>query len=432
MKIKSRWVIYFVFLFIFLITTPLILLYTAGFRYNIQKGRVQKTGIIIVSTAPRKAQIFLNDKFYELKSTPAEIKNILPGDYEIKIQKEGYHSWSKKLPVYENTTTFAEKIILWLNTKPTIINSSEAKLWTLSSDKQKVIFVNNENYIYSLTLDDGSFKHLGNLNGEAHKIIVSEGKKFIVEYTNNGKKYFAIYSSSENENSKPLTLSDYSLIKWPTNTDSYLLGLSEKSIWKIDPISGAKQAISNDTVDDFFISGSDFYYLKDKQVFKKQESQTNTKSIGQVENNNYNFLKEQGNNIILSNGSAIAIIDKNGNKKTVEINAKKIDWINSELFLYYSDFEISLYNINKAESKIITRLSQPIKKALWHPLGRHIIFAYGNKIDIIEIDDRELRNVTTLGSDIEADFLETTRNGKDIYFSGTWEGQKAIYKMNLR
>ena len=123
MTLIYRRITYSIFIIIFLIAAPTVILYTQGYRFNFEKGRIQKTGILVISSVPRRADIFLNGKKIENKTTPARLENILPADYEIKLAKNGYHDWNKRLTVLENSSTFAEKILLWKNSLPNnIIN----------------------------------------------------------------------------------------------------------------------------------------------------------------------------------------------------------------------------------------------------------------------------------------------------------------------
>ena len=61
-NIGRRRMVYASFIIIFSILTPIIILYTQGYRYNFKRGRVQKTGILIISSIPKKADVYLNNK----------------------------------------------------------------------------------------------------------------------------------------------------------------------------------------------------------------------------------------------------------------------------------------------------------------------------------------------------------------------------------
>ena len=69
MNLICRRIVYLIFVSAFFIVTPLILMYTQGYRYNFAKSRVQKTGILIISSLPKKAEIYLNGKLLKNQSS---------------------------------------------------------------------------------------------------------------------------------------------------------------------------------------------------------------------------------------------------------------------------------------------------------------------------------------------------------------------------
>jgi hypothetical protein len=117
MTYRTRVGILIGFIALFLVTAPLVVLYTAGYRWNEKKFRLEKVGIIFLRSRPSGADIYLDGKLRK-ESTPARVRDLLPDTYEIKVSKNGYTSWTKSLAVESARTTFAEGIILWKNVDP--------------------------------------------------------------------------------------------------------------------------------------------------------------------------------------------------------------------------------------------------------------------------------------------------------------------------
>lgn len=112
MTYRTRIGILIVFVALFLLTAPVVVLYTAGYRWNEKKFRLEKVGIIFLRSRPSYAEIYLDGKLRSERTT-ARLRNLLPSDYLVKVTKKGYTSWSKTLPVESGLTTFAEGIVLW-------------------------------------------------------------------------------------------------------------------------------------------------------------------------------------------------------------------------------------------------------------------------------------------------------------------------------
>lgn len=436
-KIYRR-TIYIVFVVIFLITAPLIVLYTAGYRYNLSKGRIQKTGILIISSIPKKAEIYLNEKKEEKKTTPAEIKNVLPGDYEIILSKNGYHNWQKKLPVYENFTTFAEKVNLWKLATSTKISNSVVSAWQASNDGNKVVFSDSSGSIGIFDLNDNTFWTIESL--PANSILKSlswspNNKKILINYVNQGKEGLKLYNISLD---KIQTLNNNGLqnIKWSQDNDDMLYAQNNKGIWQVDTNKNSnKLIIETITSGDYEIKNNYLYGLDNKYLYRKNISdvKSSIENINTISCPQCVFVKNNSNKIILQDKNQnLFIIDSNNQAPTVYAKGKTLNWLNNNSLLYYNDFEIWIYNFNESGPKLITRFGQPINQAIWQPLGKHIIFSSDNRIKIIELDDRELRNIIDLANNVNAKFLEIDRKGDNIYFAGELSGELGIFKLNIQ
>lgn len=99
-----------VFLFLFLLTS-LLILYGKGYRFgNNEAGKptISKTGLLVATSKPNGAQIFIDGN---LTSATDDTIDLLPGDYTVKIQKEGYLPWEKSVTIRKEVVTKAEALL---------------------------------------------------------------------------------------------------------------------------------------------------------------------------------------------------------------------------------------------------------------------------------------------------------------------------------
>ncbi|MEI7480670.1 MAG: PEGA domain-containing protein, partial [bacterium] len=158
-----RRITYSLFIILFLIVTPLIIFYTQGYRFNFKNQHIQQTGILVISSNPKKADITLNDKYTE-KNTPTRLENLMPGNYNIKLSKPGYYSWEKKLPIYENYTSFAENILLWKQTTSSpLTNIASSGQIAISPNKQDAYFIDNKGSLNFLDTASASYQAIASL-----------------------------------------------------------------------------------------------------------------------------------------------------------------------------------------------------------------------------------------------------------------------------
>jgi len=130
MTLRTRIAILVACFTLFLATAPVVVLYTAGYRYNAKKQAIEKVGILFIRSRPEGATIWLNEEKRRERS-PSRLRNLLPGTYTVTVGREGYVAWSKRLPVESERTTFAEGIVLFLDRA-----SEPGDLSTLSDEER--------------------------------------------------------------------------------------------------------------------------------------------------------------------------------------------------------------------------------------------------------------------------------------------------------
>ncbi len=101
---------FYLFALVYLIICPVIILRMLGFVID-SKGHWVKTGIIYVSSNPPAARILLNGRPMP-ETTPAIIRDLPPGEYDIRMELEGYEAWENKIPVVDKKATSVENILL--------------------------------------------------------------------------------------------------------------------------------------------------------------------------------------------------------------------------------------------------------------------------------------------------------------------------------
>jgi len=440
MTLFHRRLIYVIFIIIFLVATPLIVLYTMGYRYNFTKGRVQKTGILKITSLPRGADIYLNGIKYT-GQTPAKIEKVLPGDYEIKLSKNGYFNWQKKLAVYENGTTFAEDVILWKQSQSLILSTTSPSSWLVSPDKNIVAFVSGSE-IGLLDINSGIFGEISGGNIEIISTLANEDGIKLISWSPSGRyilarisdalvSYFLIDTMAKTNKKISGSGKSYITIKWDSATDN-LYGLDKAGLWQVDLSSLKTTLVTKIGGNDFYFYNRYLYWLNNQGLGR--QTADGQGAIEQIANLNcstacqINTIKGSKALIIDPTDKNLFIIDLNRQLKNITATAGGLDWLNNDSLVFYNYFEIYIFDFSKDSPELITRLGTPITAAIWHPQGRHLIFSSDGKIKIIELDNRELRNIIDVASG-QADFLTIDRSGDNLYYSIDRQG---IFKLNIK
>jgi len=161
---KIRAFLFYLSLTVFLIGLPTILSFAFGYKFNPRTIRFVKTGLITFKTQPAGASVYLDGKLFNEK-TPAAINELLPGDYNIRIELEKHYPWSSQVSVEEGKVARLEKIILF-PLRPHIrqLNKEKISSFWVDSDNKKVYYFNQEEkVVYRSNLDGENFEEAGNL-----------------------------------------------------------------------------------------------------------------------------------------------------------------------------------------------------------------------------------------------------------------------------
>ncbi|OIO19596.1 MAG: hypothetical protein CO029_04550 [Candidatus Magasanikbacteria bacterium CG_4_9_14_0_2_um_filter_41_10] len=124
----------------FFIISPLVILYTAGYRYDRDTHRIKETGVITIDVEPRDAVVSLNDVVIDQR-LPIHLQNRAPGIYKLAVSREGYIPWSMPIEVTSKQTTYINNTSLYKDVLPTFEYSTpKEKISTfLSADAQFVV-----------------------------------------------------------------------------------------------------------------------------------------------------------------------------------------------------------------------------------------------------------------------------------------------------
>lgn len=169
---SKQLIISLIILVILLVGTVGVILYGTGYRLGIQQGKptVSKTGILVTNSEPRGAQVFINGHLTTATDTTL---NLTPGEYTVKIVKDGYFPWEKKLRIQEKVVTVAEARLFPIALKLEGVSSTGVQRPVLDPQRTKIAFLvddqsfrKNGIYIYDMTTNP-----VLTLQGTAKQII---------------------------------------------------------------------------------------------------------------------------------------------------------------------------------------------------------------------------------------------------------------------
>ncbi|HZQ29814.1 MAG TPA: PEGA domain-containing protein [Patescibacteria group bacterium] len=93
-----------------LIATIGLVSYGRGYRFNFNGGKPDflGTGLLVVTSKPDGAQVFVNG---HLTTATDNTINLSPGDYTIRIFKDGYFPWEKKIKIQKEVVAKTDALL---------------------------------------------------------------------------------------------------------------------------------------------------------------------------------------------------------------------------------------------------------------------------------------------------------------------------------
>ncbi|MFA5070064.1 MAG: PEGA domain-containing protein [Patescibacteria group bacterium] len=397
MNVKQRRFFYLSLCLFFLLSAPLLLFYASGRIFQFSERKFTKTGVCVVDSYPRNADIYINGELTK-KRTPAKISNLRPGEYNLEIKKTGYQNWRKNLNIYANYTTFAENIYLFKN-KPKLTALTPAvdlQESVMSPDGQFLAFLvtteKNTN-LYLKKLSDGS-TNITTLPAKVEQLKWWGENLFAEKQSGGVPDYLFITPSSSTIKglSEISSLKFTSLISGKNHT---LWGLGENNIYQINPSENSINKFSPEKFDDLSFQNDLIFALQ------SSETATNLKSINtnnQEEKNvfslpkgNYSFEKLNDQSFLVKGKNFFYLCQAGAENPCQEIDHKMTAAQLSpdkKKLLYFNEFELWIYELKTQENALLVRSAETISQAFWLINSDYILINFNNNHLIAQETDQ--------------------------------------------
>lgn len=393
--------------------------------------------MLTVDSQPSGAVVYLNDhprgdttlRFWrkEYLTTAAKIKNLLPGEYVLRLEKTGYWPFQKRITILSGQTTFAEEINLFRSDEPLLVATTGQGEVSLSFD-HKYLYESGASRL--INLKGSQIKKLaatadtpGTWLKNSEKILVG-GQLFDLE--KNSQINYREIIGAETTNWH-LDESDNRLFYQNKNTISYFR-LDQRV--SLVALSGENYLTYEPRGDDLFTVVNDQgkiilkkYSLKEQKLL----AELTLPSIGQ-----YKFISDGQKRLTLydqQNKTLYLINPTDFNTKTVIQNVFGWQWLNEETIIYNNNWELYTYNLGDNNSLLITRFSEKIEKIIWHQANNYLIFSTAKNLNTIDLTSGTI--TTILRADQISSPVLDDKNDY-LYFLAGIGKQIGIYKIVLQ
>ena len=413
---KRRLIFYGLFLFFFPLSVGVIF-YSQGWRFDFENFGVKKTGAAYIETTPKNVVMKLNNKIIPDQSglirSGTLIPDLLPKNYKIEIQKNGYWAYFKNIKVEPSMVSELIDTILIPQKFEKITAIEKIKGGEIIALNTKRIIVKNpQNKIYYL--------YKFNEPATALNINASFNNSFLSAQA--GKKTEVI------EN----------IALHPFNEDRLLIksanGLYVFDVRKLQ-IEIIFQNEKNNKILAWFANNSTVYIVKSKipAVYSYNLITKAENELARLPENLSAIIEMKTS----GSGSEIGFMEKSGALSIFNVKDKKFRQIadNAEKFSFSPDSKklffidnndkINVYfiedwykNSKKKTGDVVNfslKNEELIRNAYWHKNSYHLFIEYAGEnkniyVDFMEIDDRPPLNQYPIISESESIYYDIGQN----------------------
>lgn len=424
----------------FFIAAGSVIFYTYGYRFSFERGIFIYTGSLSLKTNIKTVtvkidNVVVSEKRLGILNDSIQVSGLHPGEHFVEVGAPGYKPWSKKIVIQSGLTTeFWNLFLTEENPEQEPVLGTERVIKMFPAPNGLFATVKKDDARYSVdVLDIGAetneevFSTTEALFLPALETNIEwspESHKLIIPLTKEGRPLFMITdiktktSFSLNEAVKMDALR---APRWDATTKDFLFFLRADTLYRLDTTTltdttESPAELVAEHVAAYDLSGNKLYYLgsSDGLVYEIN-GHGNQDTPKQITPSPVTIDTGSTYSLIVYDDTRLSIIEENTGKfmlynekaptplKELGKGVRSIQYSDDgKKLLYYTENEISVYfnrdwevqPFRAADSVTqVARFSAPIRGVQWTKDYEHVIFSLNGSVKIIELDNRDRRNM---------------------------------------
>lgn len=435
-----RSVIFFTFLIAFLVSAPLVVLYTAGYRVDWTHGRVVHTSVLNISSEPRGATVFVDGKRFTDK-TPSLIDTVLPGEHTVRLELKDYLPWETSVDFESSVASVVGPITLFTDSPTLFVTELELAAHAVNPTRSALVYATQESSWLEvwLTTDPQDTRSL------LMRLPYDEDLDYALSWSPDGN-YILLASDSELGQELHVADTEGGSIRLPdelSQVDAHWwnVGTSHELIVRVDDqltqyhlVDGTATPITYqaDVMQTWDQRDVTVLNSNNRSVLSFQETEA-ASIITHLPLSTYEFVTAPIGLIGLHDTTRgrLILVDAQNLTQPILLNEEVKAWewdITDNHLLYTAGFDLKQYHRSTHEFETLTRLSSPIDALHWYPLGSVAMYQSNGVTTALQIQGSDVVSTTELTTALEGDFwmLEGTET---LFVLSEHEGQ---YKISSR
>ncbi len=456
---------------LFWLTSATIIGYAFGYRFNFKSGIFVYGGSITLKTTPQKVDVYIDgilmpSKSFNQLNNSYHIGGVRSGNYRLEVKAPGYQAWSKKISVHSGISTEFWNVTLAQDSySREDYDSAGIQKFFISPRKNLAAFSQQVDNIFLVKIFDPSTLEMRQVFSANDYVFTNDNKeniewspqahRIIIPAIKDGEKNYFIASTDNSQaefNLKDLT-GDINLshVRWDPKNKDVLFYMSNDNLYRLDLNDLANKKLAAEHIASYDLSPKALFYfqLPEGIVYKTNfqasdfPTQMTTSAPANMSDNSYQIIVYDEDRIVFLNKNNDLFIYNKGEQDTYfrELSNNAIGSQFSDdgkKLLFWNNNEISTYFVRKWEVQParvenemmpITKFSDTISNVQWTRDYEHVLFTNNNKVKLIEIDNRDHRNMMDVLSlnDNAAILVNNFTDGKLYYTEKNEQGQNSLH-----
>jgi hypothetical protein len=156
---------------VFVILAASVGLVAAGYQIDWQERRLTQTGLLFLSGTPRMSHVFINGK-QVADRLPLRLPTVFPGQYHVRIDKQGYASWRKSFTIHAGEARAETGIMLFLaSPEVSVVTDPELIERVTNNTSPSQLITGNEIWTHN--------RLVTRVSGEIHAAVLSPSRSHV-------------------------------------------------------------------------------------------------------------------------------------------------------------------------------------------------------------------------------------------------------------
>lgn len=382
---------------VFIVISPLVVLYAIGYRLAGTAEPVS-VGVVLIETVPRRAQVWLNETL--IGTTPRALSNLPPGEIDVRIERAGYQSWAKRLVVRSGQATELRDVRLFPAEAHTTELLADVTMFSLAPNRQLIAAVTADRQVHVVDPDGEPLVIDAQLPRAPQELLWSPTSARLLLSDVSGS-YFALPLEARAVLEPLPLLARAQHVAWDPRVPDRLLFLTGAGTLEAYNLSSRAQEVLVEGVASFATSDRQLMVVRTDgtlgQYTLSGQAVTVASSVPPGPIASVLATPDGKLAFRLIDGSLWVWYDGSRLQKLTS-SVHSVAWSPSGRLLYVAPDPYSLYVFNATDDRavlvhdqlqFVLRLSRPLVDLQWFAGNRHLLYQVEDQLLITEIDTRD-------------------------------------------